>query len=329
MRYTRVVPTPVAREQFCHRQSELLFQQLEQLSQRSGVSRGAAFEDWLTAMVCALAAETKEPEYLAMIERHQHGPPGQRGCDLMGRMFGELVAAMDQSEADLLGDLFQGAITYGEAGQYFTPESLTKLLAQMTIDPTARPEPGRPLYVHDPCCGTGRMLLEAATVNPHVELVGQDVDPRCVRITALNLGLRGRYGWVVCGNSLSGQTSFAYRVGAFFHEGPNGLRRGVIRDVPPEATPLPAIAARLRDRTAALFAEAPAPQAGARVALPTVIEMPRWLADLEPRLAALRTAVDDVDRAAEPSPDVSPSPGEVPAVPPAQTTEQPPQRRLF
>lgn len=189
-------------------------------------------------MVCALAAETKEAEYLAMIERHKAGKSGNRGCDLVGEMFGELVAAMDKTDADIIGDLFVGAISYGEAGQYFTPESLTKLMAQMTIDPEARPVDGKPIYVNDPCCGTGRMLLEASTINPHVELVAQDVDPSCARMTAINLGLRGRYGWVVCGNSLTGDTSFAFRNGSFFHEGPNGLRRGVIRDVAPEATPV-------------------------------------------------------------------------------------------
>lgn len=75
-------------------------------------------------MVCALAAETKEPEYLAMIERHKSGKPGKRGCDLMGQMFGELVAAMDKTDADIIGDLFVGAISYGEVGQYFTPEAV-------------------------------------------------------------------------------------------------------------------------------------------------------------------------------------------------------------
>ena len=63
----------MAREQFFLPASESLFKKLEQLSQRSGVSRGAAFEDWLTAMVCALAAETKDREYLAMVERYKVG----------------------------------------------------------------------------------------------------------------------------------------------------------------------------------------------------------------------------------------------------------------
>jgi hypothetical protein len=259
---------------------------VEQLSHRSGVSRGHAFEDWLTAMVCALAAETKEGEYLAMVERHKAGKHGKRGVDLMGQMFGELVNAMSESEADILGDLFQGSITYGEAGQYFTPESVTKLLAQMTIDPDARPENGRPILVNDPCCGTGRMLLEAAAINPHVELVGQDIDGRCAKITAINLGLRGRYGWVLCGNSLSGETKFAYRIGSFFHETPNGLRRGVIRDVLPSHTPVPVIADRLRKQASDLLREE-TQDTDATAALPTIIEVPQWLARLEPGLAAL------------------------------------------
>ncbi len=289
----------MAREQFAYPASESLFKKLEHLSQHSGVSRGVAFEDWLTAMVCSLAAETKEAEYLAIIERHKAGKLGKRGCDLMGQMFGELVAAMDKTDADIIGDLFVGAISYGEAGQYFTPESLTRLMAQLTIDPDARPENGKPIYVNDPCCGTGRMLLEASTINPHVELVGQDVDPRCARMTAINLGLRGRYGWVVCGNSLTGDTSFAYRVGSFFHETPNGLRRGVIRDAPPEATPVPVIASRVRTKAADLFVEEPMAPRVVPALLPTIIEVPQWLARLEPTLAA---AEGDRPSVPEPSP---------------------------
>jgi len=49
----------MAKEHFFHPQTPKLFKKLEDLSRRSGISRGQAFEDWLTAMVCALAAETK------------------------------------------------------------------------------------------------------------------------------------------------------------------------------------------------------------------------------------------------------------------------------
>jgi hypothetical protein len=180
----------LAKEQFFYPATQPLFKKLEELSQRSSVSRGQAFEDWLTAMVCTLAAETMEGGYLAMVDRHTKGKMGERGVDLMARMFGELVEAMSCENADILGDLFQGAVTYGEAGQYFSPISVAQLLATITVDPDARPARDQPIYIHDPCCGTGRMLLEAAKVTPHAELVGQDIDARCTKITVLTHGRR-------------------------------------------------------------------------------------------------------------------------------------------
>jgi hypothetical protein len=52
-------------------------------------------------MVCSLAAETMEDQYLAMVKRHVNGKAGERGVDLMGRMFGELVLAMDCNPDDI------------------------------------------------------------------------------------------------------------------------------------------------------------------------------------------------------------------------------------
>ncbi len=124
------------KEQVFYPETQPLFKKLEELTRRSGVSRGQAFEDWLTAMVCALAAETKEAEYMLMVERHKKGKHGQRGIDLMPQMFGELVNAMTRTDADILGDLFQGSVTYGESGQYFSPASVAELLAVMSVDQT-------------------------------------------------------------------------------------------------------------------------------------------------------------------------------------------------
>lgn len=300
----------MAKEQFFYPATQPLFKMLEQLSQRSGISRGQAFEDWLTAMVCALAAETKEDEYLAMIDRHKQGKRGHRGADLMPQMFAELVEAITREDVDILGDLFQGAITYGESGQYLSPATIADLLAKMSVDSDAQPMRDRPIYVHDPCCGTGRMLLAAANVNPHVELVGQDIDARCAKITAINMGLRGRYGWVVCGNALSGACQFAFRVGSYFHESPNGLRRGVIRDVPPEHTPVAVVIERMRETTKGLFPQDEGDVEGTQSPIPTIIEVPSWLARLEPALAALDrhdpALVEEPPEQVKPTPEPSP-----------------------
>ena len=45
------------------------------------------------------------------------------------------------------------------------------------------------------------------------DFVGQDVDLRCTRMTAINLALRNYYGHVVCGNSLGNTASLIYETG--------------------------------------------------------------------------------------------------------------------
>jgi hypothetical protein len=94
--------------------------------------------------------------------------------------------------------------------------------------------------------------------------------------TSINLGLRGRYGWVVCGNALSGETQFAYRIGSFFNESPNGLERGVIRDVPPKATPVPVIASRMSSDASDLGEQQEPERMPTELTPPTIIEVPRW-----------------------------------------------------
>lgn len=275
----------MAKEHFFHAETPALYKKLEELARTSHVSRGQAFEDWLTAMVCALAAETKEAEYLAMAARHTEGKPGERGIDLISRMFAELLFAMEKNGGDILGDLFEGAITYGENGQFLTPDNLAHFMPLLSVQDDERPSTEEPLLVNDPCCGTGRMLLEAAKVNPEVELIGQDIDPRCVKITAINLGLRSRYGWVICGNSLTNDMRVAYRIGSFYHETQKGVRRGVIREVPLDQTPVNALAKEVRDTAGKVICEDGDADDSGLFTLPAIIEVPRWLARLEPMLA--------------------------------------------
>jgi hypothetical protein len=85
-------------------------------------------------------------------------------------------------------------------------------------------ETGDRKSVCDPCCGSGRMLLAAGEMQPGWEFVGQDIDLRCVRMTAINLALRNLYGYVIWGNSLGSEKRIVYRTGFDL--------RGVIREVP-------------------------------------------------------------------------------------------------
>jgi len=238
--------------------------------------------------VAALAAETKEDEYLAMVERHKDGQPGKRSIDLIAKLFAGLVEAMTKNDGDVLGDLFQSAISHQESGQFLTPSSISQLMSKLSIGDNEVRDDGSPVLVADPACGTGRMLIDAARQNPNVELFGQDVDARCTKICALNMGLRNLYGWVVCGNSLTCETRFAYRVAPFFHESPNGRRRGVIRDIPVEQTPALLISQETAADVQNLFVAQSLSDSDKTVPsssdVSTIMEIPRWITRLEQHL---------------------------------------------
>src|SRR5205823_2801806 len=123
---------------------------------------------FLTVVVCALSGGRMEEEYLAVSGRYASGEMGSRGMDLLSETFGHLVALMEETRADILGDLFAGGITYGEAGQFLTPENVTTMMARMIGSDGGT--------VSDACCGSGRMLLAAADENRSRLFVGQDVD---------------------------------------------------------------------------------------------------------------------------------------------------------
>jgi hypothetical protein len=110
------------KEQFHYPETKPVFELIEETSRRSGVSRGQAFEDFLHMAVCALSGGQMEDQYLATVKKHTAGERGKRGCDSIARAFGTLVDAMETTRKDILGDLFEGSITYGEAGQFLTPE---------------------------------------------------------------------------------------------------------------------------------------------------------------------------------------------------------------
>jgi hypothetical protein len=166
-------------------------------------------------------------------------------------LLGKLVTLMEETREDILGDIFQGAITRGQNGQFFTPDSICTLMAKLAATDDAREgaeiqegseetreaESSATKTVADPCCGSGRLLLAAARENRNRYFVGQDIDHRCVKITAINLALWNLYGKVIWGNSLTLECKRVY------HTGFKG--RGVIRveETEPARTEPPVISA--------------------------------------------------------------------------------------
>lgn len=217
----------MAKEQFVLSASKGIVDLIDQAADQAGLSRGQTFEDFLTLLRCELAGKTMEEEYLSTVRKgYDKGKKGARGIDLLVQAGGRLIAEMANTGEDILGDVFTGAITYGEKGQYFTPEAICKLMAELTVGNTKSLD-HRPLSANDPACGSGRFLLAVGRKHPHWELTGQDKDHRCVQMTAINMALHGLHGWAVWQNSLTLERFRAYKIGFFF----NGAARGLIREV--------------------------------------------------------------------------------------------------
>ncbi len=166
-----------------------------------GHDRARLFDDFLTISICALSGGRMEELYLQTISHY----PKEVVRDL-SKVFADLVMAMEEEKQDILGSYFEQEITRGENGQFFTPDPICTFMA--SIVETSSGE-----TVNDPCCGSGRMLLASARVNPHCIFYGQDIDLRCVKMTTINLALNGLRGFVTWGDSLAKEQKLVYQTG--------------------------------------------------------------------------------------------------------------------
>jgi len=206
-------------------------QRIDEVAARSHVHRSQAFDDTLHLIVCTLGRPYMEGEYLDTVKRYCDGEKGNRAIDTIVRFFGDLINAMSTCDEDLLGDMFEAGISHGAAGQVFTPTPLCKLIARITLPSESTNLDGR-RTVADPCCGSGRMLLAAAELQPHWHFFGQDIDLTCVRMTAINLALRNRYGHVIWGNTLANEQRLVYETGRVQVWG-NAIRKVRLERAPP------------------------------------------------------------------------------------------------
>lgn len=168
---------------------------LLKVARRNSIS--SVFSDFLEMSVCALSMGAKEERYLEIVGRYE-----KTEVNLMAEAFGALVIEMDnggEGMKDVFGDFFMEYISHGHNGQFFTPEPICDMMAQMN----------EPIHdgagVLDCACGSGRILMAAAKLNRNALFYGADVDRNCAMMSAINFCLNGMFGEVAWMNSLSNQ----------------------------------------------------------------------------------------------------------------------------
>ncbi len=168
------------------------------------------FNDWLVMASATLYSWKKdqavENEYLEISKRYT-----QEELNKHGRLLAIIVEALEETEQDFLGEVFTMAeLTNSRNGQFFTPYSISRMMAEITMGEAELPK-GRVCKISDPCCGAGGMLVAAASVMKqrgfnyqHDALfIGQDIDARCARMTYIQLSLLGVPAVIICGDTLA------------------------------------------------------------------------------------------------------------------------------
>jgi type I restriction enzyme M protein len=187
----------------------------DRLSYRHGHHQ--VFSDYVDySLLCFKAAVDepgrlkKENERQALVKRYGSD------YDTLVLMFHEhvkiLAAKLHEGAAwyDLLGTAYEcivGKYKSSAMGQFFTPESLCDLIARMTIA-----SEGQDKTISDPACGSGRLLLAAHGVNHKNQYYGDDKDPLCTKMTAVNMALHGMRGQACCVDTLCLDWVFGYNI---------------------------------------------------------------------------------------------------------------------
>ena len=157
------------------------------------------------------ALQGRDDPYLEIVDKYDRDrSQGQRASDLYADAFGKLQYGMAETQADLLGVVYE---TYGMAsdafGQYFTPHNASRMNAEMalhdldTATVQTRREQDDPVTIQDPACGSGRLLIVAAQQYPDAQYWGVDKSAACAKMTALNFCLYNLDGVVVHGDALA------------------------------------------------------------------------------------------------------------------------------
>lgn len=186
-------------------------------------NRWDAFRDWTEMAACTLYNNLFhdpkiEAEYMSCAGRYDADE-----LRLMGEMLGMVIGALSAGPRDFMGEVFSGSLLMNEHhGQFFTPYALSSLLARSIITEDSIPR-GKILTISEPSCGAGGMVIAAAEVLAELGVnyaadayfEARDLDPICARMAYIQMTALGISGEVICGNTLTLETSWRWPTAAY------------------------------------------------------------------------------------------------------------------
>jgi type I restriction-modification system DNA methylase subunit len=168
------------------------------------------FDAFTRFAACALAAQTREAEYLEEAKRWQ-----KSDLEMFAEALGALVNEMESKPfEDLIGGYYmEFALSSKDQqwnGEYHTPKPICDMMARMTLgDMAALPAEG-PITVCEPACGAGAMILSigqacSPEVRRRLRVTAIDINRTACNMAFVNTTLWGIPARIIHGNSLSNE----------------------------------------------------------------------------------------------------------------------------
>lgn len=194
---------------------------LRQLSQYHGFNRHTIFSDFLDIVLYSLQGDDKA--FHDLLDRYDDADRST-AAECFSHAFAGVCLVSERTGKDALGDAYtQFGLTSDSFGQFFTPHNTSQAIAEIQCSADDGSNPDERTTIHDPACGSGRLLLYAAQQYDSSFVSGVDKDPQCAKMAAINATVFKLDGLFAHGDSLSLEFHTAWRT-----------RAGRIRSVPPE-----------------------------------------------------------------------------------------------
>jgi hypothetical protein len=166
------------------------------------------FDGFTRLAACALAAGTREKEYLEEAKRWERAE-----LDLFAEALGALILEMEKHPfEDIIGEYYMEFALSQKGqqwnGEFHTPKPICDLMARMTLgDVSSLPTDG-PITVCEPACGAGAMILSFAEacspeVRRRLRVTAIDISRTACDMTFINTTLWSIPTRVIHGNTLS------------------------------------------------------------------------------------------------------------------------------
>jgi hypothetical protein len=172
--------------------------------------RYRVFDAFTRFVACALAAQTREAEYLEETKRWE-----KPEMDLFTEAFAALILEMERRPfEDLIGSYYMEVALSKKGqkwnGEFHTPKHVCDFMARITVGNMESFPAEGPITICEPACGSGAMILSLAQVcSPEIRrrlrVTAIDINRIACDMTFINTTLWGVPTRVFHGNTLSSE----------------------------------------------------------------------------------------------------------------------------